>query len=173
MSQSTYGLQHIKKELQHLSSAQVADLCIRLARYKKENKELLAYLLFEAHDEQAFLEKAKEESKALFTQLPLHAYHAAKALRKIIKLANKYSKFSGSKTVELELLIYFCDQYLEHADRRTAYKPLRTIFIRQVQKMAAVLQKLPEDLQSDYQDEFNSLLTAADQQLSWFNKNNF
>ena len=48
MSITTYGLQDIKKELQHLSSLQIADLCLRLSRYKKENKELLAYLLFEA-----------------------------------------------------------------------------------------------------------------------------
>lgn len=173
MSQSSYGLQQIKKELQHLSNVQIADLCIRLARYKKENKELLAYLLFEAHDERAFIEKAKEESELLFSQLPSHAYHAAKAIRKIVKLANKYSKFSGSKVVELELLIHFCDLYLNKVDRRTAYKPLRTIFLRQIQKAHAVLQKLPEDLQYDYQEEMTSLLTAADQQLTWFNKNNF
>jgi hypothetical protein len=39
MTTTSFGLQDIKKELQHLSSLQVADLCLRLARYKKENKE--------------------------------------------------------------------------------------------------------------------------------------
>jgi hypothetical protein len=31
----------------------------RLARFKKENKELLSYLLFEAHDERAFIAGVK------------------------------------------------------------------------------------------------------------------
>ncbi|GAB2688203.1 hypothetical protein GCM10027037_08300 [Mucilaginibacter koreensis] len=173
MSQSSYGLQQIKKELQHLSTTQVADLCVRLARYKKENKELLAYLMFQAHDEQSYLQEAKEENDTLFHQLPSHSYNAAKALRKILKLNNKYSKFAASKTFELELTIHFCDKYLEHVDRRTGYKPLRMLFIRQIQKAVTLLGKLPEDLQYDYRDEFNSLLTSADQVLSWFNKNNF
>jgi len=173
MSSNTYGLQQIKKELQHLSSAQVTDLCIRLARYKKENKELLAYLLFEAQDESAYLAQAKEEADTLFKQLPSHYYTAAKALRKILKINSKYSKFTGSKTFELELIIHFCDNYLQHVERRTHYKPLRTLFIRQIQKALGLLTKLPEDFQSDYNNEMHSLLTAADEQLSWFNKNHY
>ena len=51
MTTTAYGLQHIKKEIQHLPTEQLAELMLRLARYKKENKELLTYLLFESHDE--------------------------------------------------------------------------------------------------------------------------
>ena len=40
MSITTYGLQDIKKEIQHLPHEQLAELCLRLARQKKENKEL-------------------------------------------------------------------------------------------------------------------------------------
>ncbi len=173
MSSNGYSLQQIKKELQHLSAVQLTDLCVRLARYKKENKELLAYLLFEANDENAYLDQAKAENETLFKQLPSHSYNAAKALRKILKLNSKYSKFTASKTFEIELIIQFCDKYLEYVDRRTSYKPLRTMFIRQIQKALTLLAKLPEDLQFDYNDELHSLLTAADTQLSWFNKNHF
>jgi len=67
MSITTYGLQDIKKEIQHLPPGQVAELVLRLARYKKDNKELLAYLLFEAHDEQAFVEKVKAEVGFMFS----------------------------------------------------------------------------------------------------------
>jgi hypothetical protein len=35
MSITTYGLQQIKKELQHLPQEQLAELCLRLIRYKK------------------------------------------------------------------------------------------------------------------------------------------
>jgi hypothetical protein len=67
MAISDFGLQDIKKEMQHLSSLQIAELCLRLARYKKENKELLAYLLFEANNEHAFIEKIKAERGELPT----------------------------------------------------------------------------------------------------------
>ena len=40
----------LKEELKHRSAAQLVELCNRLVRFKKENKELLTYLLFEAHD---------------------------------------------------------------------------------------------------------------------------
>ncbi len=90
MNITAYGLQDIKKELQHLSPMQTADLCMRLARYKKENKELLAYLLFESHDEQAFIEKVKAEVGFMFSQLPSQSYNAAKSIRKILRLIGKY-----------------------------------------------------------------------------------
>ena len=40
----------IKKELSGLSVQQLTDICLRLAKYKKDNKELLNYLLFDADD---------------------------------------------------------------------------------------------------------------------------
>src|ERR1700742_4014043 len=79
MSITTYGLQDIKKEIQHLNNAQVAELCLRVARFKKENKELLAYLLFEAANETAFIEKVKAEVGFIFSQLPSQSYNAAKS----------------------------------------------------------------------------------------------
>ena len=44
-------LKEIKQELNALSKEEVQELCLRLSRFKKENKELLAYLLFESKDE--------------------------------------------------------------------------------------------------------------------------
>ena len=78
MSITSFGLQDIKKELQHLSPLQIAELCLRLARFKKENKELLAYLLFEANNEQAFIEKIKAEVGFMFSQLPVQSYAGCK-----------------------------------------------------------------------------------------------
>ena len=51
----------IKKELKFKSSEELALLCLRLSRFKKENKELLTYLLFESEDEEAFIKGIKEE----------------------------------------------------------------------------------------------------------------
>ena len=51
----------IKKELQFRSSEELTELCLRLAKFKKENKELLTYLLFESHDETGYIETVKQE----------------------------------------------------------------------------------------------------------------
>ncbi len=168
MNITAYGLQDIKKELQHLSPMQTADLCMRLARHKKENKELLAYLLFESHDEQAFIEKVKAEVGFMFSQLPSQSYNAAKSLRKILRLIGKYVKFIGSKEAEIVLLLNFCINYLQYTDRKTSYKPLRQILIRQVTKIQTQVGKLHEDLQADYISEFVHLLDEAEKKFPWF-----
>jgi len=173
MSITTYGLQDIKKEIQHLPHEQLAELCLRLVRYKKENKELLAYLLFEASNEQAFIEKVKAEVGFMYSQLPSQSYLAAKYIRKILRLIGKYTKFIGSKQAEIEMLTNFCYNYLQYTDRRTSYKPLRLILTRQIEKIRIQIGKLHEDLQFDYSQDYNALLIEAETKFPWFYKNDY
>ncbi len=173
MSITTYGLQDIKKEVQHLPTQQVVELCLRLARYKKENKELLAYLLFEANDDAAFVEKIKGEIGFMFSQLPSQSYLAAKSIRKILRLISKYVKFMASKPAEIDLLLNFCYNYLQYTQKSTAYKPLRLILIRQIQKIQGLIGKLHEDLQFDHNQEYNALLDEATLKFPWFYKNDY
>lgn len=56
----TATLAEIKKELKHRSTDEVMALCLRLGRFKKENKELLTYLLFEAESEETYRQSIKE-----------------------------------------------------------------------------------------------------------------
>jgi hypothetical protein len=170
MSITTYGLQQIKKELQHLPAEQLADLCLRLARYKKENKELLAYLLFEAHNEPDFIESVKAEAGFMFSQLPAQSYFTAKALRKILKMLTKYTKFMASKTAEIDLVLNFCQNYLQYVIRQTSHKPIRLILTRQIEKLRTAIGKLHEDLQFDYSEDYNKLLEDAAGKHPWFNK---
>lgn len=166
-----YGLQDIKKELQQLTDKQAAELCLRMARYKKENKELLAYLLFDADDELAFAEEFKQDIGLMISQMPSLSYQAAKTLRKTLKLITKYSKFTASKQVEVELLISFCRSYLEYVDRRTSYKPLHQILVKQLEKIKKAIVKLHEDLQFDYNRELDNLVDDAVKHLPWLHKN--
>jgi hypothetical protein len=46
----TATIQEIKQELLALPHNELVELMLKLARSKKENKELLTFLLFEAHD---------------------------------------------------------------------------------------------------------------------------
>jgi hypothetical protein len=173
MSITAYGLQQIKKELQHLPQEQLAELCLRLIRYKKENKELLAYLLFDAHNEHDFIDSVKAEAGFMFSQLPVQGYFAAKGLRKILKMLTKYSKFMSSKPAEIELLINFCQNYLQYVVKQSSQKPIRLILSRQIEKMHVLIGKLHEDLQFDYSQDYNKLLDDAERTLPWFNKKSY
>jgi hypothetical protein len=173
MSITTYGLQQIKKELQHLPQEQLAELCLRLIRYKKENKELLAYLLFEAHNEHDFVESIKAEAGFMFSQLPSQSYFTAKGLRKILKMLTKYTKFIGSKPAEIDLLLNFCQNYLQYVIKQTSHKPIRLILTRQIEKVRTAIGKLHEDLQFDYSQDYNQLLDNAESKLPWLNKKSY
>ena len=50
-----------KIALSELSQPDLVMICLRLSRFKKENKELLTYLLFEANDEEGYIESVKGE----------------------------------------------------------------------------------------------------------------
>ena len=99
----------LKQELQASSPKQLMELCLRLARFKKENKELLTYLLFEAHDEAAYIQSIKDDMDEQFAQLShINLYLTKKSLRKILRSTNKFIRYTGSKLAETELLIHYC-----------------------------------------------------------------
>lgn len=157
---TTASLSEIKKELHTLDPEVVESLCNRLAKYKKENKELLSYLLFEAHDEKAYVENVKEEIRELFKTLPSsNLYLIKKTLRKILRFVNKQIKYSGIKQTELELRIFFCSNVKEARIPLTIGTVLFNLYQMQLKKIEAALTKLPEDLQADYERELKIILS--------------
>jgi len=175
MSIPNYGIAEIKKELQHLDNAQLTELCLRLVRHKKENKELTGYLLFDADNERAFIDSLMAESGLMFSQLPYNNYQLAKNLRKILRVLGKYIKFMASAEAEIEVLINFCKNYIQYVDRRasSSYKPLRLILTRQLDKIRKSIAKLHEDLQFDYSQDFNHMVGEAEEKLRWLNMNDY
>lgn len=175
MSLPNYGIAEIKKELQHLDNAQLTELFLRLVRYKKENKELTGYLLFDADNERAFIDSLMAENGLMFSQLPYNNYQLAKGLRKILRILGKYIKFMASSEAEVEVLINFCHNYVQYVDKRasSSYKPLRLIFTRQLDKIRKSITKLHEDLQFDYSQEFNNMVGEAEEKLRWLNMNDY
>ena len=157
---TTASLSEIKKELHTLDQETVEGLCNRLAKYKKENKELLSYLLFEAHDERAYIENVKEELRELFKTLPSsNLYLIKKTLRKILRFANKQIKYSGIKQTELELRIFFCTKVKEARIPLHTGTVLFNLYQMQLKKIEAALSKLPEDLQADYDRDLKQILS--------------
>lgn len=141
----------IRKEILHLDSNALQALCLRLVKYKKENKELLGYLLFEAHDESAYIQEVKEEIDTLFKELAnRNVYLTKKILRKILRFVNKQIKYSGIPQTELTLRIYFCKKILKEKILLEKGTQLYNLYQQQLKKITTVLTKLPEDEQGDY-----------------------
>jgi superfamily II RNA helicase len=152
------SISEIKKELLELDPKVVQELCMRMAKYKKENKELLTYMLFEAHDEPAFVSNVKVEMDALFHSLPSgNVYYIKKSLRKILRIVNKQIKYSGLKQTELELRLYFCGKMKEANVPLRSSTVLYNINEQQLKKIKTLLTQLPEDLQYDYHHEISAL----------------
>ncbi len=152
------SLSEIKQELQHTDKKQLVDLCLRLARYKKDNKELLTYLLFEAHDERNYINSIKEEIDEGFTKVNINSVHfAKKTLRKILRQANKYIRYSGSKTVEAEVLLHYSTNFrgLKLAWAKSTL--LKNIYLAQLKKIRAAIETMHEDLQYEYAGQLRRL----------------
>ncbi|MEZ4977791.1 MAG: hypothetical protein R2772_00675 [Chitinophagales bacterium] len=48
------SLKEFKEELKHLDKSALSELVLQFIRFKKDNKELLQYLLFEQHRERDY-----------------------------------------------------------------------------------------------------------------------
>lgn len=148
----------IKKELQTLPPSELLAICLRLAKFKAENKELLTYLLFEAHDVRGFIASVKEEIDEAFAEIGRdRTYLAKKKLRKIIRITNKYIRYMGNKEAEPELLLYIC-QHMKDAymvNRRNVQ--VQNIYMQLLKKSVKVIASLHPDLQYDYVRVVNQL----------------
>lgn len=155
---TTSSIQEIKKELRTLEEDSLRELCMRLAKYKKENKELLNYLLFEAHNEQAYIESVKEEVAELFESVPTsNVYYVKKSLRKILRLVNRQIKYSANKQTEVEIRIFFCTKVKEAKIPLKVGTVLFNLYQQQVKKIERAFAALPEDIRADYSREFSGL----------------
>lgn len=146
------SLSTIKRELQHRSHQELVACILGMAKFRKENKELLNYLLFEAQNEVNYIEGVKDEIRQLFSEVnDTSVYFAKKTIRKILRIVNKHIKFSGMKQTEAELLIAFCMEMHQLDLPFRDSKVLLNIYERQIQKIHSALSSLDEDLQFDYQ----------------------
>lgn len=151
-------INELKKELQELPPAQLVEMTLRLAKFKKENKELLTYLIFESHDLQAYIDAVKAEMDTAFADRPReNVYFVKKHLRKILRITNKHIKYAGSKQAEIELLLYFCMK-VKKADIKVGESlALTKLYIQQVKKIEKAIDGQHEDLQYDYRRQLERL----------------
>lgn len=148
----------IKKELQHLPKEDLLQLCLRLGRFKKENKELLTYLLFQAHDEESYIESIKETLDEQFAGMNTDSYfYMKKTIRKILRQIKTYSRYSITKTTEVELLIYFCQKLNDLKPNIHRNRTLDNLYNRQIVAIEKKIAVFHEDLQYDYRIQLEQL----------------
>ncbi len=154
----TVTLQEIKQELYALPASEVTALCLRLARFKKDNKELLAFLLFDAHNVEAFTEDVKADMNEAFEALnTANIYLAKKTLRKVLRMANKYIKYTANKQTEVQLLLHFCTKLKASGIVINRNKALHNMYLQQIKKINAALATLHPDIQYDFIKDIKNL----------------
>ena len=152
------GVKAIKEELKLRSREELIELCLNLSKFKKENKELLTYLLFAADDENYFIQIIKEEIKTQFEEVNRKSYYyVKKSIRKILRNTKKNIRYSKKKQTEVELILFFCKMLGEFSPSIKKSIPLTNIFEREIQRVQKVILSLDTDLQYDYGIEIEEL----------------
>lgn len=152
-------VKEIKQELSTRSQKELLELCLHMSKFKKENKELLTYLLFESDNEQAFIDGVKAEMDDQFGQVNRATfYYIKKSIRKILSGVKKYIRYSKKKETEVQLLIYFCQKLNAFKPSIHRSAPMKNLYNKQVELIGKALKTLHEDLQFDYEDDLEELI---------------
>ncbi|MFK8060083.1 MAG: hypothetical protein AB8B78_08340 [Polaribacter sp.] len=143
-------IKQVKDELSHKSANELKELCLQLARFKVENKELLTYLLFEAHNEEQYVDNIKTFINDQFDEIDTkNGYYVRKKIRKVLTSCKKFIRFSKNKETEAEILLYFCNKLKNYNPYFKRSSRLQNIYQTQVKMAKNAIGKLHEDLQYD------------------------
>lgn len=154
------GLSDIKKELEFLEPKKLLELCIALAKYKKDNKEYLGFLLFEEHDKTQFVKEVKLEIDEHFELLKTQSnlYYVKKSLRKLLRIITKYTKYVDDKGLSAEMYIYFCSKLKHSGIPYYKSQMLVNLMEQQIKKINSLITTLHPDLQNDYLNDLEKII---------------
>lgn len=151
-------IKELKTELNTCSHQDLIELCLQLSRFKKENKELLTYILFESTDEDAFIAQIKTEVDEQFKIMNTSSYYfMKKSIRKILRIIKKYIRYSKNKETEIELLLHFCHRLKYTTPSIQNNTVLKNLYHPEIISIQKKIQVLHEDLQYDYNVEIKKL----------------
>jgi len=133
------SLAEIKKTLMLMDRGELLDACLRLARFKKDNKELLTYMLFLSKDENAH----------------------KKTLRKIIRWMNKCLRFSGVKETEVQVRMHFCQTLRDSETPFRKHRVMWNMYAGQIKKIRKAGEKFHDDVKRDLERDILKLETFS------------
>ena len=150
----TASVKEIKNALSDLKKDELIALCLRLSKFKKENKELITYVLFEEHDEEGYLQSVKNKIDEEFNNINTsNLYFVKKNIRRIIRVVNKYIRYSGKAVVEIDLLIYVCKSINEKQIALEKSQVLKNMYQSLLKRVNKSMDTLHEDLQYEFKQE--------------------
>ncbi len=153
------SLKDIKTSIETIPYIELQSLCIRLLKFKKENKELITYILFEANNEELYIESVKNEIDTAFISLNKESlYIAKKNIRKIIRIANRYIKYSSKNTTESSILIHVVYKIKESGLDLTKSQALNNLFLSLLKRINKSISTMHEDLQYDIQKQLSAVI---------------
>jgi len=148
----------IKKELQYLSQEELVALCLRLGKFKQDNKGLLTYILFKSQNEDDYIAAVKETLDDHFSKINTNSYfYMKKTIRKVLRQLKLYSRYSHKTSTEVELLLYFCERLNALRPSIHDNKMLSNLYQRQLITIKKKINGLHEDLQYDYNQMLQDL----------------
>ncbi len=148
----------IKEAISNQSPVFISETILRLSRFKKENKELLSYLLFYANEEHEYLKDVKEELLQLFEGINTSSvFIAKKSLRKILRVAGKYSRYTNIDESDLEIYIYLATLFTSLPSSFKKNKQVANMYANILKKINALLITIHSDLQYDYTQQLSIL----------------
>jgi len=148
----------IKQRLKETDKKDLVEVCLRLARFKKENKELLTYLLFEKDDLSNYVKNVKEEIDEGFAGINTsNVYFAKKTIRKVLRIANKHIRYTADKTAEADILLHYLTDFRGLSLNWQKSTALNNLYKAQLKKIAAAIATMHEDLQYEYNRELDRL----------------
>lgn len=157
-------IEDLKKELQKLPPKKLLELTLKLARFKKENKELLTFLLFESGNIEGYVQSLQMEIDEMVADI--HKAPSAvvkKQLRRVTRLITRQSKYIASKPATAELHLHFCLALKNHPESLLNITSANTIYQQQLNKLSKLVPTLDDDLQYDLQQKIDALENKAEE----------
>jgi len=146
----------IRQELNERTPKELLDFCLRLSRFKKENKELLTYLLFDSADEEGYRQSVIVDMDEKFSLLNRsRLYLMTKGVRRILRDLRKYIRYSGNKETEVELLLHYCTKL--KAVKPNRHSAIQGLYDRTILGAEKKIEKLHPDLQYDHYQRVKEL----------------
>ena len=148
----------LKETLETKNNTELKELINRLLKFKKENKELATYLLFYENEEHEFVADAKSAILAQFEEVNTKTvFYAKKGLRKMLRIATKFSKYSSEKTTTVDLGIYIATLLMTLPTHLKKSPLIKNMYGSNLKKNNTTLQTLHEDIQFDYNQQIKNL----------------
>jgi hypothetical protein len=152
------SLRELKSELMQAEREDLLSLCLQLAKFKKENKELLTYLLFEANDQDSFVFTIQQEIDDQFEAINTKSYfYMKKTIRKVLRGVKTNIRYAKNKETEVSLFLYFCEKLKAVYPSIQHNLLLRNLYQRELLSIEKKISALHEDLQYDFKIELEEL----------------